>query len=166
MTHNAENDAETYCGAEYGEVREGECECPRCVGHPDPLQDWPMPGYLKSDDAPNLDHSAENDAPVRVGFRYQDGEVLSPEREAVSHDEELPEVVLDLGDGEWLTLPELRVLSPADPICNERGIPESECPAHCRHTRAIPPVDPDDLCLTCGATNGVCRCPIPPGEGK
>jgi hypothetical protein len=51
QTH-AEKDAETYCGAEYGEVSEGECECPRCVGHPDPLQDWPMPGYLKSDDAP------------------------------------------------------------------------------------------------------------------
>lgn len=31
--------------------------------------------------------------------------------------------------------------------------------------RPIPPVDPDDLCLTCGATNGVCRCPIPPGSG-
>ena len=55
---------------------------------------------------------------------------------------------------------------PADPICNERGIPESECPAHCRHTLAIPPVDPDDLCLTCGATNGVCRCPIPPIDGS
>lgn len=57
-----------------------------------------------------MTHNAENDAPVRVGFRYQDGEVLSPEREAVSHDEELPEVVLDLGDGEWLTLAELRDL--------------------------------------------------------
>lgn len=30
--------------------------------------------------------------------------------------------------------------------------------------RRIPPVDPDDLCLTCGATNGVCRCHIPPAE--
>ena len=58
--------------------------------------------------------SVENDAPVRVGFRYQDGEVLSPEREAVSHDEELPEVVLDLGDGEWLTLAELRDTHAAD----------------------------------------------------
>lgn len=47
-------------------------------------------------------------APVRVGFRYQDGEVLTPEREARSEDVELPIVVLDLGDGEWLTLPELR----------------------------------------------------------
>lgn len=26
----AESDAATYCGAEFGEVREGECECPRC----------------------------------------------------------------------------------------------------------------------------------------
>lgn len=54
-----------------------------------------------------------------------------------------------------------RVLPPADPICNERGIPESECPAHCRHDR-----DPDDLCLTCGATNGVCagHSIIPPVE--
>lgn len=50
VSHFAENDAATYCGAEYGEVREGECECPRCVGpFPDPLQDWPMPGYLKPD---------------------------------------------------------------------------------------------------------------------
>ena len=46
---SCETDAQTYCGAEYGEVREGECECPRHA-HPDPLQDWPMPGYLKSDE--------------------------------------------------------------------------------------------------------------------
>lgn len=45
---------------------------------------------------------------VRVGFRYQDGEVLSPEREALSLDEETPEAVIDLGDGAgWLTLPDL-----------------------------------------------------------
>lgn len=56
------------------------------------------------------DHTAENDVIVRVGFRYQDGEVLSPEREAQSEDIEIPTVVLDLGDGEWLTLPELRDL--------------------------------------------------------
>lgn len=47
---------------------------------------------------------------VRVGFRYRDGEILSPEREALSEDVEVPVVVLDLGDGEWLTLPELRDL--------------------------------------------------------
>lgn len=51
---------------------------------------------------------AEKGDTVRVGFRYRDGEVLSPEREAVSDDEELPQVVLDLGDGEWLTLAEVR----------------------------------------------------------
>lgn len=45
---------------------------------------------------------------VRVGFRYRDGEVLSPEREALSEDVEIPEAVIDLGDGEWLTLAELR----------------------------------------------------------
>ncbi|MDN4174704.1 hypothetical protein QWY28_17215 [Nocardioides sp. SOB77] len=56
--------------------------------------------------------ATEYDAKVRVGFRYRDGEVLTPEREALSRDEELPEVVLDLGDGEWQTLAELR-LSPA-----------------------------------------------------
>jgi len=55
-----------------------------------------------------VSHSAENDAPIRVGFRYRDGEVLSPEREAKSEDAEIPEAVLDLGDGEWLTLSELR----------------------------------------------------------
>lgn len=59
-----------------------------------------------------MTQSAENDAAVRVGFRYQDGEVLSPEREAVSHDAELPVVVIDRGDGEWLTLAELRVIPP------------------------------------------------------
>lgn len=48
--------------------------------------------------------------PIRVGFRYQDGEVLTPEREAMSEDVELPDAVIDLGDGEWLTLPELRDL--------------------------------------------------------
>lgn len=26
-----------------------------------------------------------------------------------------------------------QVARPADPVCNERGIPESECPAHCHH---------------------------------
>lgn len=62
----------------------------------------------------NLPHTAENDAPVRVGFRYQDGEVLSPEREAKSEDEELPVAVIDLGDGEWLTLAELRDTHAAD----------------------------------------------------
>lgn len=46
---------------------------------------------------------------VRVGFRYRDGEVLSPEREAQSEDVEIPVAVIDLGDGEWLTLAELRV---------------------------------------------------------
>lgn len=51
--------------------------------------------------------SAEKDV-IRVGFRYQDGEVLSPEREAQSEDVEIPVVVIDLGDGEWLTLAELR----------------------------------------------------------
>lgn len=60
-----------------------------------------------------LDPVEQYDAPVRVGFRYQDGEVLSPEREARSRDDELPEVVLDLGDGEWLTLAETRALPPA-----------------------------------------------------
>lgn len=52
--------------------------------------------------------AAEVTPEVRVGFRYQDGEVLSPDREALSRDEELPVVVLDLGDGEWRTLPDLR----------------------------------------------------------
>lgn len=52
--------------------------------------------------------NAEKDAAVRVGFRYRDGEVLSPEREARSEDEELPVAVIDLGDGEWLSLAELR----------------------------------------------------------
>ena len=47
---------------------------------------------------------------VRVGFRYRDGEVLSPEREAQSEDDEVPEAVLDLGDGEWLTLGDLRAM--------------------------------------------------------
>lgn len=47
-------------------------------------------------------------APVRVGFRYQDGEVLSPEREALGKDIEIPVAVIDIGDGEWLTLAELR----------------------------------------------------------
>lgn len=28
-------EAETYCGAEMGEVREGECECPRCTPTPE-----------------------------------------------------------------------------------------------------------------------------------
>ena len=55
-------------------------------------------------------HTAETDTPVRVGFRYKDGEVLSPELEAKSEDEELPVAVIDLGDGEWLTLSELRDL--------------------------------------------------------
>lgn len=50
----------------------------------------------------------ESPEDVRVGFRYRDGEVLSPEREALSEDVELPEAVIDLGDGEWLTLAELR----------------------------------------------------------
>lgn len=54
------------------------------------------------------EYSVEKDAPVRVGFRYRDGEILSPEREAKSEDEELPVAVIDLGDGEWLTLAELR----------------------------------------------------------
>lgn len=31
-----ENDARTYCGAAFGEVREGECECPSCVTPPAP----------------------------------------------------------------------------------------------------------------------------------
>lgn len=53
--------------------------------------------------------SAEKGA-VRVGFRYRDGEVLPPEREALSEDVEVPVVVIDLGDGEWLTLAELRDL--------------------------------------------------------
>lgn len=47
---------------------------------------------------------------VRVGFRYRDGEILTPEREALSEDVELPVAVIDLGDGEWLTLAELRDL--------------------------------------------------------
>ena len=51
----------------------------------------------------------ENDAgTVRVGFRYRDGEVLAPEQEVKSQDDEIPAVVFDLGDGEWITLPELR----------------------------------------------------------
>jgi hypothetical protein len=49
-----------------------------------------------------------DDLVARAGFRYQDGEVLSPEREALSEDVEVPEAVIDLGDGEWLTLSELR----------------------------------------------------------
>jgi phage N-6-adenine-methyltransferase len=32
----------------------------------------------------------------------------------------------------------VRVIPPGDPICNERGVPESECPAYCLHTRPIP----------------------------
>ena len=55
-------------------------------------------------------HNGEQEPTVRVGFRYQDGEVLSPEREARSEDEELPVTVLDLGDGEWRTLAEIRDL--------------------------------------------------------
>lgn len=47
--HGTESDAATYCGAQFGEVREGECECTRHAAYPDPLQDWPMPGYLKPD---------------------------------------------------------------------------------------------------------------------
>ena len=50
--------------------------------------------------------AARREAPI-VGFRYQDGEVLSPEREVLSRDDELPEVVIDIGDGEWMTLAEL-----------------------------------------------------------
>jgi hypothetical protein len=53
------------------------------------------------------EQSLETDV-IRVGFRYRDGEVLSPEREALSEDVELPVAVIDLGDGEWLTLAELR----------------------------------------------------------
>lgn len=49
-------------------------------------------------------------AQIRVGFRYRDGEVLSPEVEAQSEDVEVPEAVIDLGDGQWLTLAELRDL--------------------------------------------------------
>lgn len=45
---------------------------------------------------------------VRVGFRYRDGEILSLEREAMSEDIEVPVAVIDTGDGEWLTLSELR----------------------------------------------------------
>lgn len=64
---------------------------------------------------------------VRVGFRYQDGEILSPEREARSEDIELPVAVIDLGDGEWLTLGELRDLHAErleiDPPCGPSGIP-------------------------------------------
>jgi hypothetical protein len=58
----------------------------------------------------DVGRTAENDAAVRVGFRYQDGEILNPEREAKSEDDEIPEAVIDLGDGEWLTLSELRDL--------------------------------------------------------
>ena len=49
-------------------------------------------------------------AEVRVGFRYQDGEVLTPAREALSEDDEIPVAVIDLGDGEWLTLADLRAM--------------------------------------------------------
>ena len=32
------------------------------------------------------------------------------------------------------------VFLPGDPICNERGVPESECPTYCLHDRRpIPP---------------------------
>ena len=49
----AQTDEDTYCGAELGEVRSGECGCPRCeAGYPDPLQDWPMPGHLRTPPAP------------------------------------------------------------------------------------------------------------------
>jgi hypothetical protein len=34
---------------------------------------------------------------------------------------------------------EVDVLLPTDPICNERGVPESECPTHCRHDHVNPP---------------------------
>ncbi len=71
----------------------------------------------------DVPHTAEKDAPVRVGFRYQDGEVLNPEREALSRSDELPEVVLDLGDGEWLTLAEVRIAKPA---CEACGVELSE----------------------------------------
>lgn len=56
------------------------------------------------------DNQTAESAEVRVGFRYQDGEVLTPAREALSEDDEIPTVVIDLGDGEWLTLAELRDL--------------------------------------------------------
>lgn len=49
-------------------------------------------------------------ARLRVGFRYQDGEVLSPAREVLSEDDEIPIAVIDLGDGEWLTLDDLRAM--------------------------------------------------------
>ena len=55
----------------------------------------------------------ENPRAVRVAFRYQDGEILSPEREALSEDVELPLAVIDLGDGAWLSLVELRDLHAA-----------------------------------------------------
>lgn len=45
---------------------------------------------------------------VRVGFRYRDGEVLTSEREVLSEDDEIPVAVIDLGDGEWLSLGDLR----------------------------------------------------------
>jgi hypothetical protein len=51
-TATADTDEEDYCGAEFGEVRSGECECRKCANaYPDPLQDWPMPGHLKPDAA-------------------------------------------------------------------------------------------------------------------
>ena len=49
------------------------------------------------------------EARVEVGFRYQDGEVLTPTREAMSDDDEIPEVALRRRPGdEWMTLPEWR----------------------------------------------------------
>ena len=53
--------------------------------------------------------STEKDQ-IRVGFRYRDGQVLPPEIEALSEDDEIPVAVIALGAGEWLTRAELRAL--------------------------------------------------------
>lgn len=78
----------------------GVIACPACL--PD--------GLPASEQTPQAERVGEEGGTVRVGFRYQDGEVLTPEREALSEEIELPVTVIDLGDGEWLTLADLRDL--------------------------------------------------------
>jgi hypothetical protein len=105
--------------------------------------------------APQDEHTTEKDAPVRVGFRYQDGEVLSPEHEALSRDEELSVVVLDLGDGEWLTLEELRGDERTCPECGHQWSPDG-CTGD---------PTPSDLWAGISPSACDCLCPIPSGKG-
>lgn len=115
---------------------------------------------------------ATENAQVRVGFRYQDGEVLSPERESLSEDVELPVAVIDRGDGEWLTLGELRDLhgervesSPAWRYANRSEYGERLAP--CGRPYAEPPdeeIAPGDYHYFNGLTCCSCGRWVKPGE--